>query len=153
MPVLPTSSTVPAVKTALVSTLTARPTLSAQVSRRWPGPNTEHEGVYLGDVEGESRVSSLKPGRQRRQETYVLQVVCQTFHSAHTPLDAGDSEARAYALLAELEGALADDPRLGDAAGVSAVLEFGTWTEETVPFERGWATRITAGVRVSARLT
>lgn len=143
-----TTSTVPAFKAALVAALDTATTV--QVSRRWPGPSTADEGIFLGDVEGDMEIASIKTGRQRRNERYRVQVICQTWRSAHTPLSADDSEDRAYALLAVVENVLADDPTVAPSVAWNEVSSFA---DETVPFEHGWATRLTLTVAVTARLT
>lgn len=148
---MPSSSTVPSFKAALVAALQARAGLAGvQVAYRWPGPETLPEGVYLGDVEGTGGIASLKAGRQHRQEAYTVSVICQTFSAAATPVDQDDSEARAFALMAEVEGALADDPKVSSTVDWSEAIGF---TCESVPFEHGWATRISVAVRANARLT
>lgn len=146
-----TTSTVPSVRAALVAGLQARAGLGqVQVSRRWPGPDTESEGIWLGDVEGTSVISGVKKGRQRRQETYNLEVIIQTLQASETPQDPENSEDRAYVLLGELEDMLAENPRVG--LGPGSVISFAGWTETTPPFGPGWATRITAVVNVQAHI-
>lgn len=145
-----TSSVVPTFKAALVTALQARAGLSGvQVARRWPGPSTADEGIYLGDARGRTTPRALKTGRQRRTETAQVEIIIQTLRSAHTPLDADDSEDRAFALLAELEGALADDPDVSSSIEWTDELAY---VEETIPLERGWATRLTVTVSLNARL-
>lgn len=144
-----TVSTVPALKAALKTAIVAQAG-SVQVSRHWPGPATEHEGIYIGDVSGSSEIDSMKTGRQRRRERYTVTIVCQTFYAGATSADADDSEDRAFALMAHVENAVAAD---ADIAATVKWSEITGWDAETVPFERGFATRITLELRCTAHLT
>lgn len=144
-----TTSTVVALKTAL-RTAIASEAGSVQVSRHWPGPPTEAEGIYIGDVRGTAEIDSIKTGRQRRKERYEVTVICQTFRSAAVAADADDSEARAYTLMSYVEEAVADDADVGASVKWS---EITAWDEETIPFERGWATRITLTLSCTSHLT
>ena len=125
---------------------------SVQVARRWPGPSTAEEGIYLGDVIGEANISALTAtnARARREERYRIEIVCQAWRSAHTPLDADDSEDRAYALFAHVENAVAADVDVNATVKWSQVVEF---RDETIPFDKGWATRLTVVLSCTARLT
>lgn len=144
-----TTSTVPALKAALKTAVTSQAG-SVQVARYWPGPATEAEGIYLGDVRGSSEIDSLKTGRQRRKETYEVTVICQTFRAANTATDGDDSEDRAYALMAHVENAVAADADVNSTIKWS---EITSWDSETIPFERGWATRITLTLSCTSHLT
>lgn len=141
-----TTSVVPAFKAALVTALTAA---AAPVFRRWH-PNITSEGIFLSDASGATVINALKAGRQRREETSQVQIVCQTFTAGQLVDAADDSEARCFELLAEVEDVLANDP---DVSSTCQYADDLRWTEDTVPFEHGWATRITATVTLKARLT
>lgn len=146
---MPTTSTVPALKAALKTAITSQAG-SVQVSRHWPGPTTEQEGIYIGDVSGSSEIDSIKTGRQRRKEQYAVTIICQTFYAGATSADADDSEDRAYALMAHVENAVAADADVGASVKWS---ELTRWDAETLPFERGWATRITLTLSCTSHLT
>jgi hypothetical protein len=148
---MPTSSTVPAFKAALVSALQALPALAGvQVAYRWPGPSTEAEGVYLSDWSFEKTIANIKAGRKHREETFELEVILQSFNAAPSPRDADDADARVSVFEAALDGVLADDPTLGGVVRFAAVTAGQT---ETVPRERGLAIRMTVVITVDARLT
>lgn len=147
-----TTSTVVAFRAALVSALEAHATVVAQaiqVHESWPGPTTEDEGIYLGAVSGTSELSSIKPGRQRREETYTQEVVIQCWRAATSPTDAETSVARVFALFAALEDVIANDPDMG---GVSwgFVSAFDLIPQQ---FEHSWAHRLTVSISCTARLT
>lgn len=147
---MPTTSTVPAVKAALVELVGAEaPT--EQVSYWWPGPTTSNRGIWLGDTEGEAGVANLKAARQHRTEVFYITVIVQSFEAGRAnPAQAPEGEAEAFELLAHLENVLADDPTL---SGACKVAELAGWESQVIPFETGVAVRITALVKVTARLT
>lgn len=146
-----TRSTAPTFRTALLAALQARPALSAvQTSYSHPGDPHEHEAVYLGEVRGASEVATIRAGRKARQERYTLDVWIDL--DAVGP-DAQTASERAWALFGELEDILADDPTVGVAGVLWAVL--GDYTE-TLMFDearRGWGSLLRAGVDVEARLS
>lgn len=146
----PTNTTAPATKDALVTGLRAWPALDGvQVERRWPGPSAEPEGVYLGNVSGESRIPNIKAGRQDRHETYQVEIVIWVYRASFTAEDAAASEDRAYELYAAVDEFVAENVHL---LGHAQVNQVATFEEVTEPFEGGWATQITVTVAVSDRL-
>lgn len=144
-----TTSTVPALKAALKTAIAAQAG-SVQVVRHWPGPATEAEGVYIGDVKGVSEIDSIKTGRQHRKERYTVTIVVQTFYAGATSADADDSEDRAYALMAFVENAVAADADVGASVKWSEIVG---WEAETVKFQNGWATRIEIELSCTSHLT
>lgn len=147
------TSTVPAFKAALVAGLTTALN-PVQVGYSWPGPTTEAEGVYLGrEVDGTMGIASLKTGRQRRDERYRVEIVCQTFRAAgaDTPAAADDAEARAFVLAGEVEDWVADDasPSSLGPAGWGQLVAFSSSVE---PFEHGWSARVVLVLEANARL-
>lgn len=145
---MPTTTTFPACKAALASLMDAA--TAVQVARRWPGPTTEAEGIYLGDVRGRMDIDSVKEGRKYRIEEYTVEVICQAYRAALTPTDAAAADLRAGELFAVLENVCANDTTLG---GVVRWAYPETFATELVVFERGLAVRLTAGVAVTAYLT
>lgn len=144
-----TSSTFPAFKAALVTALDA--VADCQVAYRWPGPDTADEGIYLADLEGSKDLATIKAGRKWRDETFRVEVICQSFSAARSLGDLAAADVRVAELEAFLDGVLADSPTLNvDGVQWSAVTSYRT---ETVPFERGLAIRLTATVSVTSRLT
>lgn len=147
-----TTSTVVAFRAALVAGLQAHDTVTGdgiQVTDGWPGPDTQAEGIYLADVEGVSEIANLGAGRKRRNEEYRQTVVVQTFRAAHTPQQHDTAVARTFALFAALEDVIADAPTTG---GVQWGF-LSAFSLTTVPFESGWASRLTTEVTCNARLT
>jgi hypothetical protein len=145
------SSTVPALRSALLAALQARPALaSVQVEFSHPGDTDENETVYLGEVRGSSTIPVLRAGRKVREERYTIDVWIDV--AADGPTAEGASE-RAYALYGELEDILADDPTLGLAAPFRAMV--GDFSE-TLMFDesrRGWGSLLRVGVDCETRLT
>lgn len=147
-----TTSTVVAFRAALIDALEAHATVAAdgiQVADGWQGPDTNDEGIYLTDVEGESDLANIGPPRKQRNEEYRQTVVMQSWHAAGSPAEHATAVSRAFAMFAALEDVVAAGPTLGN-------IQWGRVTSfvlTTVPFETGWAARLTAQVTCTARLT
>lgn len=147
-----TTSTVVSLRAALVTALEAARSgdlANLQISRRWPGPDTEAEGIYLGAAAGSSEIASLKAGRQHRNERFQLEVILQAWRAAETPDTADLVELRLWEMKALLENVLADTPTVG----VVEWAEVSSWEDEIVPFESGWRGRLTVVVTATSRLT
>ena len=143
-----TTSTVPAVKAALVSRLDVRVGLDAvSVTYAHPGDELPHESIYLDRVVGVHNVVVTTGGRVPRDEQYTIDLIIHCFVSGAT-LPA--SEDRAFAILAEVENELANTPRLG--------LSIIDWAEargyelDTTRYTDGALARIKLGVEVFAQL-
>lgn len=154
---MPTTTTVPAFEAALVSALQARPGLSGvQVLGYFPGPDTEGEGIYLGDWssdEGPSieiAPSAVKTGRQRRVERADIPFTIQDWRSAEAIADLPVAKARVFALFAEVDSALADDPAMNNTVDWNVRIVFRT---RQVPAGRGWAIRGAGAITIHSRLT
>jgi hypothetical protein len=153
------TSTVPTVKARLVTLFDAA--LTVPVTYAWPGPETADECVFLGPhpstadirIDLSSQIPTIKAGRKQRQEEYVVRVTVWSFRPELTPVDAQTCEERAFALAAEVEDVLADDPRLGLAAGAIQYAEVDSIASTLFPFKSGWATELAIDIRVRARLT
>lgn len=148
---VPTTSIVPAAADALVAIASAAlPTV--QVTDYWPGPDTKSEGVFLSDPETSSEAApgALTIGRLRRDETVVLTFIIQTWRAAPAPSLLGEARTRVWEMYGAIESGIADSPTLNDTAAFPVELAA---FQEAVPFETGWAVRITATVTVKARLT
>ena len=154
-----TTSTVPTVKARLVAVLGDR--LAVPVTWAWPGPETESECVFLGPhpqladvrLDLSSDIPTIKAGRKHRQEGYVVRVTVWSFRPELTAVDAQECETRAFELAAEVEDALADDPRLGLSPATIQSAEVETLASTLFPFRAGWACELAIDVRVRARLT
>lgn len=152
-----TTSTVPTFRAALIAGTEAHATVTAdgiQVADGWQGPDTEAEGIYLGEAEGECEPLAFKAGgseRMSRSETYQQSVIIQTDNpdGADNPQGQGSAVARAFALYGAVEEVLAANPQLGGVDFARA----GSWRLETRPSGPGWAARLTAPVSCIATLT
>jgi hypothetical protein len=107
------SSTIPAVKAALVSVISAAlPTVT--VTWGIPRGDKGREWVMVGDVPGIQRAAAL--GRQRRAETYTVEIEVSVVRAGiEKPQNVTE---RAFAILEEIEDALRADERLGGVANL-----------------------------------
>lgn len=148
-----THSTVPVVKAAIKTRLEARSGLNGvRVDRVHPGDAELTEGIRIGDVHGHHDIAVMNAGRKRRDEQYTVDV----FFEAALPGDDGrPAEERAFALLAEAEDEIADDPTLGGAlTGQSGAAWAGAWDARTyLDGNVGWACTIRFEINVRARLS
>ena len=146
------SSTVPTVRAQLVTRLAARAGLAGvQVSQYHPGDQVQPEAIFTGKVTGRHDISSIKAGRKNRDETYDLDVVVSVLGSTDGKLET--AETRAFALLAEIEGELADDPRIGLAPTVVNWCKAGDFEESATRTDQGPLFEIKMAMEVVARLT
>lgn len=144
-------STVPTVRTTLITALAARPALAGvQVVRAHPGQAIEPEAVYLGAARGSDEIPVIRAGRKKRHESYTLDVFFDVV--ADGPDDQEASE-RAWTLFGELEDLLADDPSLGLTQPFWAVV--GEWTEALFfdDARQGFGSLLRAAVKIESRLT
>lgn len=146
-----TTSTVPTVRAQLVALLSARPALAdVQIGYTHPGDALEHESMFLGDSRATVELATIRAGRRTRQESYVLDVWIEVNSDGPTAQPATE---RAYTLLGELEGQLADDASLGLSQPFWAHLaevDNSNYFDDT---KRGFVSRIRAGIQCEARLT
>lgn len=159
---LPTITTVPAFRAAVVSALRLHPTVLAgndpeeisqpgavPVSSGHPGDTMGPEGIYLGEVDGNMEIPTIRAGRKKRDEDYTVEVVCFTGSTDDAP-DA--AETRAFELGGALEDILANDPTLAvEGVQWASISAF----QESVAFDataNGWVARVTYSVSVKARL-
>lgn len=148
-----TTTSLPTVKAQLLARLQARPGLAGvQVTYVWPGGDaTGDEAIWFGDARGVGTYPVMRAGRKPRDEEYTFDVFAQVLAP-----DSWDqtSEARALALLAELEGTVADDPNLGLTALPTLVARVANWTlTNGVLGDGGWGTVVRAQVETKSRLT
>jgi hypothetical protein len=143
------SSTVPTIKDALVAALLAQPALAqVQVERAHPGPEKlEREAIWLGAARGRHEIPVVKAGRKPRDEVYTIEVLVSVLKPGGT---LEEVEERAFALLAEVEDVLADDPRLGTTAILWA--KAGEWGESSGYLDDGAEADIRLEIDVKARL-
>jgi hypothetical protein len=110
-----TSSTVPAVRSALVALLeVALP--DSQVSYGRPADAAlQRECVWVGAARGADRIPVMKAGRKCREQSYSVQVIVWV---AMPSGQQDDADARAFEVLTVIEGLVADDPSLGGLDGL-----------------------------------
>ncbi len=108
----PLTSSVPAVKGALVDRLNARAELSGKVTWGVPRETPRMEWIVVGEVEGDqSAVSVGRSSQSRREERYRVLVVVSVIRSnVEHPRTVAE---RAYALAAEVEDEVRQNPTLG----------------------------------------
>lgn len=146
-----TTSTVPAVRAALVTLLTSAINDSdVQVTHgRQQNSLVKRQVVTVGNAGPySSEIANLKSGRKQRDETYSIEVIFWVAKPRGVPYDA---DTRVWTLFAELEDLLADDPTLGAVDGLAwAVLDD---VEAGVDIEKeGPVAWVVASVDCKARL-
>lgn len=147
-----TSTTIGTVRSQLVTSLGGHATLaSVDVTRTWR-PWGDADQVFLGNVEGESRIPNQKAGRKQRQESYSFDVVFRTIDNDGTPQTGDVTEDRCITYLAALDDVLADDPQI-DGLTSFEWATVGDFSLQNVPRSKGWGCQITVTVEVEARLT
>lgn len=116
-----TTSSAHAFKNAFVDGLLGRPALAGVqvVSAPLTSKDAARESIQLGDIDGEQSWAAL--GRLSRNEKYTVDVMLWVLRPGSGEEVFRDVRARAFALLAEVETFLREDPTLGGAAQVSAV--------------------------------
>ena len=155
-----TTSTVPTVKAQLVTKITTAITPIPAYSA-WPGPKTPPKCVFLGPhpetadirLDLSSSIPTIKAGRKQRQEEYTVRVTVWTFRPDLTTVDAQTCETEAFAVLADIEDELADDPRIGLGVAVVQFLEVTSVASTLFPFQAGWACELAVDIAVRARLS
>ena len=154
------TSTVATVKAQLVTKITTALD-PIPVTYAWPGSSTMPKCVFLGPhpetadirLDLSSSIPTVKAGRQQRQEEYTVRVTVWTFRPDLTSKDAATCETEAFAVLADIEDVLADDPRIGLTPAVVQYLEVTSVASTLFPFVGGWACELAIDVAVKARLT
>lgn len=146
---MPATSAAPTLFDELVDAVAAA-LPGVQVGHGWAGPETEGEGIWLGDVQATGGIATLKAGRRARDEVVVVTVHIQTFTQADASSDARAARARWYELFAGVENACADDAQLG---GVGQWLQVVTHRCSIKPYSGGWAAAGEAVLQNTARLT
>lgn len=139
------SSTVPAVKQALVDLLAARAALAkVQVSYGAPA-SPGRELIWVGDAAGDQTFAAL--GVNHRDEEYTIQVVFSVLREGQ---DIRAADDRCFDLAAELESLL----RANSTLSVSNVLwtEIGEFTLEEYASDTARESRLTVNVAVRARI-
>jgi hypothetical protein len=119
-----------------------------QVSHGWPGEAMENESIWVGAVEGELLVPTMRAGRKRRQDEFTVDVwVLAGIPGNGT---AEEAEERCELLVYAVDDVIADDPHLGGLDG----LRGGAYVSsiegpDAEPTDEGWLG--VARVRVTCR--
>lgn len=105
------TSTAPTVRAALIAALAARPGLAGvAVTYLWQGDADTQEAIYLGKTIITNNWVTLRSGRKTREETQRIELHIRSLK----PTDWGPvAETRAFAMIAEVEDLVADDPAIG----------------------------------------
>lgn len=129
---------------------------SVQVEAYWPGPETEGEGIYVGDWDagtagsGQMAPRSIKTGRQHREEIAESAWTIQDWRTAETLADLPAAKERVWELFGVIEDVIADDPTVD---GTVAFFESYRYSMRQVQTGRGWALRMSLFITFHARLT
>ena len=153
------ASTVPALKAALVSILTARPALTG-VAVSWAGPTRDEdfaasangEMIFLGETNTTDAWQDISP-QLRRQENYRLTVTVWVEQWGDDPQTV---EERMFALWDEVKDTLRDDMKPGGAGLLRAagVFDYGeiTFRQITGPATPDkWGARLDGQINFRAR--
>lgn len=148
------SSSVPLVKSTLRNLLTARPGLAGvQFSWAFPGPDKiAREALFFDRTELTETSGQLGNGTRREIYTQYLYACVRRDGN-----DAQAVEARAYALVAEIEAQLKPPANaslgLGPADGIKTVtVQFAGVEGECYPQDQGWSSEIRCALNVDARI-
>lgn len=149
-----TTSTAPEVLDGLLQALNNGQLSGVKVYETWPGPEAAAEMIVLGDVEWDDyAIATIKAGRKHRQEDYNIGFeVFVAGEAGTTPASPKTARDRAFAVLADLEDALADDVTAGTAFTTVQYVEIRPTEAAPFVFEKGWAYRVAGQFEVHARL-
>lgn len=142
-------STIPAAKSALLTTLGARAGLTG-VLLAWgvpmDEPSANRERVYIGDAVNVQRTWA-QLGRYRIDEDYALHIFVEVYQEGD---DQRTCEERMWAIVAEVEQAAVVDITL------TGVLKWGAkpgaMDPKTFPYGDGWISQVTLNLECSSRI-
>ncbi|HDH03156.1 MAG TPA: hypothetical protein ENH15_02795 [Actinobacteria bacterium] len=144
-------STVVAVRKQLVTVLAALGLTDVTVSYSHPGADRQvKQAIWCGFANATTEIGGLRAGRKTRNETYTQMLVVEVFGD-NTDQEATDTAA--LALLAAVDGALADDPLIGFVAGEIHWAIIRGWQQVGGTTDRGHASRFEIDIEINARLT
>lgn len=140
------TSTIPALKAALLSLLAARAGLAGvQVVYGAPLPNPGREFISLGGTDGSQETAAL--GRLRREEEYRLTIYVSVLREGQ---DQQAATERVFALVAEVEDAVRADPSVGGV--VRTALLDGPFTLEEGATDTHRTALVTVSLLCNARI-
>ncbi len=143
-----TTSTIPAVCTAIVTAVTAALPGVQVTDGKPPDSLLARESIFIGDISGTHDIPVMKAGRKQRQEEYEVEVWVWVAKARGT---IADTKARAHVLWAALENTLANDPSLTNLDGVLWA-RMGSFEEQSIYDAEGPRTAFRSNVTVAARL-
>ena len=137
------------VKTYIVDQLAQVLNGQVEVSRSWPGPNLARDHIWIDRASGTVTFPLMMAGRKTRQDEFTIWLVFQASGPGDT---AAEVEARAEDY-ADVFGAwLADDPSLGDMAGIIHAQPGEVEGPDGFPLDEGHAAYVIAQLNVLSRL-
>jgi len=142
-------TTAAAVKAALRAAMLAEAGLAGvPVSYGEPGDLARSEHIWIGSATtGDSDLVAFKAGRNRRDESYLVDVVVDVSSMA----SAETSEARAVELVTVIEEMLADDPKLGEVPNLLwCILE--SWDLTTQDYADGPRSVMSLSLKARGRI-
>jgi len=89
-----------------------------QVAPGWPGDEAEADMVWAGEIDGEVSISLMSTGRKYRDDLFTID-----WHFRSIGTDLGAATTKIDEMVGAFEDVFADDPTLGDFAGL-LVAEF-----------------------------
>jgi hypothetical protein len=147
-----TSSTVPVVKSALVTVLSARTGLTGvQISYTWPNAATEAESIWLGDEEGTCNTDVVMgTAAHAEAEEYTIPVTVQVVQESGPVSSGSTTEARAFTLFEEVRRALVVDKLLGLGANAGLLeARMTARSSRLMPAQSGWKCTITCEIAIA----
>lgn len=150
-----TTSTAPAFKGALMTSLVADANLSAyQVASTFPGDTLQPTALYFGKTKADVHVPVMAgSARLKRQEEYVVELHIDVTVGT---TDVTQPEATAFAIMGEVDAILATNPLQGQTGASTFVFSSHISHWESRPYyddtRQGWAVLLTVEISVGARL-
>lgn len=142
---MPQFSTAPTIKQTLVSAITARPALTGvQVTYGFILRGLRTESVALGRIDWESELWAAT-GNKRKEENYWIELWVWVQRKGFTQKQ---STERAFAILADIEVFLREDPLLG---GLVNLVSIEPVSVAEAPANEGYQTMAEARIHVKAR--
>jgi len=146
-------STAPVVRAALIAALDARSGLDGVlVTHFWQGQADEQEALYLGSTSSDEEWVTLRAGRKAREETYRIQIHIRAWKPGFWD---ATNETRIFALIAEVDNLLADDPAIGLSATLPTLrILLASYEVKPVALDpAGIGAEATLSLEVHSRLT
>ncbi len=141
---------IPAVKARLLERFRdAAAFAGMQVSYSQPATRLERSALWLGETTGRHDIAAIRSGRKPRVETFELDLYIYVWKPGGGPEEA---EAEAFALLAEVEDTLADQPQLDLGPSLQWAKVGPIKGADCGPRESGADAAVLVGIECSARL-